>query len=159
MSKALENLDLNASGLWFAILISFLLLLIAAFIPKKYISWREIYFTFGIVGLATWICDALIARVFDLIDLGDEKMAGLGEILSYTFIPTSLAVIYINYYTKKNRWILSIIFTFISILIDLGMQYFGYMQYNGWNLFFSILFIFIAYAFLIPLHIRIIRDK
>lgn len=55
------------------------------------------------MGFVTWFCDGLLARGFDLFDIGDPKKAGLGDILSYTFIPTSLAILYLNFLTKNNK--------------------------------------------------------
>lgn len=157
MDTFLHNLDLGAKGLWFPVTISIVLVLTALFIPKKKISWIEMYTTFGIVGLFTWITDGIIARGFDLIDLGDPNTGGIGEILSYTFIPTSLSILFINYFTKKNKWKLTILFTILSFLIETGMLYFGYMEYSGWNRFISFIVFIIAFYFLVPLHIKIIR--
>ncbi len=157
MVKFIYNLDLGAKGLWFPVIVSILLIIIALFIPKKNISWREIYITFGIVGLVTWISDAIIARALDLLDLGDPNKAGMGEILSYTLIPTSLAILFLNYFTKENKWALSFLFTVISIMIETGMIYFGYMKYQGWNTAISAIVFIIAFSYLLPIHIKIIR--
>ena len=159
MDKFLHNLDLGAEGLWFPLTISIILVLLVLLLPKKNISWREIYITFGIVGLATWISDAIIARALDLIDLGDPNKGGIGDILSYTFIPTSLAILFLNYYTKENKWKLSILFSVISFLIEVGMVYFGYMKYTGWSMVISFVVFISAFAFLLPLHLKIIKNE
>ncbi|GAA3333316.1 hypothetical protein GCM10020331_096880 [Ectobacillus funiculus] len=64
---------------------------------NPHISWREIYITFSVVGFVTWFCDGLVAREFDLVDLGNPNKAGLGDTLCYTFVPSSLAILYLNY--------------------------------------------------------------
>ncbi|OAS87761.1 MULTISPECIES: hypothetical protein [Metabacillus] len=157
MDKFIHNLNLGAKGLWFPLTVSILLAITALLIPKKNISWKEMYITFGIVGLGTWISDSIIARAFDLIDLGDPIRTGIGDILSYTFIPTSIAILFLNYFTKENKWRLTILFTVLSFMIDTGMIYFGYMKYKGWNTAFSLIVFIIAFSFLLPIHLKIIR--
>ncbi|MFD2215622.1 hypothetical protein [Metabacillus endolithicus] len=157
MDKLIENLDFGAEGLWFPITISILLSIIVLFIPKRNITWREIYITIGIVGFATWISDAVIARTLDLIDLGDPNKTGIGEIFCYTLIPTSFSILYLNYLSKENKWKITILFIVLSFLVEAGMLYFGYMKYNGWNLAFSFIAFVIAFGFLLPLHSKIIK--
>lgn len=107
----------------------------------------------------TWISDAILGRVLDLLDLGNPHKTGLGEILSYTFIPSCLAIIFLNYLTESNKWKLTILFTCISTIIDLGMQYSGYMIFHGWSMFYSIIVFLITYQFILPLHLRFIRRE
>lgn len=158
MQKIIDHLDLGAKGLWFPVIISILLTTTVLFIRKKNITWREIYITFGVVGFATWFSDAMFARVIDVFDIGHPKKAGLGDILSYTFIPTSLAILYLNYLTKKNKWKLTIIFILLSMLIEFGMIHSGYMKYKGWHWSISIIAFVLAFGFLLPKHISIIRN-
>ena len=157
MQQFLANLDLGAKGLWFPVTASILFALTVLFIPKKNISWREIYITFGLVGFITWFSDGLIARELDLFDIGDPKKAGIGDLLSYTFIPSSLAILYLNYLTTNNKWILTFCFTLIALLIEFGMVHVGYMKYKGWNWYVSIIVFLIAFGFLLPMHIKLIR--
>ncbi|MEK5101169.1 hypothetical protein MKX83_04155 [Cytobacillus sp. FSL M8-0252] len=103
LSTALSNLDLGAKGLWFPIIVVVALLFILNLMPKKRINRTELYIIFCIVGFATWIMDAFILRVFDLVDLGSPKKLGLGDILSFTFIPSSLACIFLNFSNKKTN--------------------------------------------------------
>ncbi|WP_445487428.1 hypothetical protein [Niallia sp. 03133] len=76
MNYFIDHLDLHAKGLWFPLVISTLLVIMVLFIPKKKINWKDIYIIFGIIGFATWVCEGLIGRVFDLLDLGDPKKNG-----------------------------------------------------------------------------------
>jgi hypothetical protein len=159
VDKIIKNLDFGSQGLWFPITVSIVLILFVFFVPKKNISWKEIYYTFGIVGFATWISDALIARTLDLIDLGDPNATGIGEFMVYTFVPTSLAILFLNQLTKSNKWKLVIIFTLLSFLIELGMSLSGYMNYPKWFSILSILTFIIAFGVLLPIHKRIISNK
>ena len=158
MHDFIENLDLSSQGLWFPVAVSIFLALTVLFIPKK-ISWREIYITFGVVGFATWLSDGILARAIDLFDIGDPKKAGLGDILSYTFIPTSLSILFLNFLTRKNKWILTSLFTLVAFLIQFGMVNFGYMTFKGWSGYISIIVYLLAFGFLLPLHLKIIRNE
>ncbi|WP_431804670.1 hypothetical protein [Halobacillus andaensis] len=159
MKKFLDSLDLEAMGLWFPVTVSILLALTVIITPKKNISWRETYITFGVVAFVTWFSDSMIARGFDLFDLGDPKKTGLGDLLSYTFIPSSLAILYLNYLKKNNKWKLTIIFTFLSIIITFGMVYSGFMEWKGWNWIISITVYLFAFGFALPAHIKFIRNE
>ena len=159
MQQFLANLDLGAKGLWFPVTASILFALTVLMIPKKNISWREIYITFGVVGFITWFSDGLIARELDLFDIGDPKKAGIGDLLSYTFIPSSLAILFLNYLAPNNKWKLTFCFTLIALLIEFGMVYVGYMKYKGWNWYVSIIVFLIAFGFLLPMHIKLIRKE
>lgn len=159
MQSWIDQLDLGAKGFWYPTTVSILLVLTVIFIPKKRITWRDIYITFGVVGFATWISDAFITRTFNWLDLGNPDKSGLGEILCYTFIPTSLSVLYLNYLTASNKWKMAIIFTILSSLVELGMIYSGYMKYNGWHWGFSIIAFLIIYGFVLPIHMRIIKHR
>ncbi|WP_077300943.1 hypothetical protein [Virgibacillus pantothenticus] len=157
MDKVIHNLDLHSKGIWFPITISIVLALIMFFVPKKHITWKELYATFGIIAFVTWLSDALIARTLDLIDLAEPKTAGLAEILVYTFVPSSLAILFINYYTYKNKWLLVLIFTIIASVMEWIMVQLGYLKYKGWNPFISIAVYIIAFGFLLPAHIKLLR--
>ncbi|AUJ27010.1 MULTISPECIES: hypothetical protein [Virgibacillus] len=157
MDKVIHNLDLHSKGIWFPITISIILVLTILFIPKKHITWKELYATFGIVAFITWLSDSLVARTLDLIHLADPKTAGLAEILVYTFVPSSLAILFINYYTHKNKWFLVVVFTIISALLEWTMVHLDYLKYTGWNPFVSIAAYIIAFGFLVPLHVKLLR--
>ncbi|WP_160725239.1 hypothetical protein [Bacillus sp. USDA818B3_A] len=159
MNSIMKNLDLHAQGVWFPILISMFLLLYALFMPKKEIGWREFYVTFGIVGYLAWISDSILGKMLDLVDFGHPKITGIGEFFSYSFIPSSMAVIYLNYLEKTNKWKLTIIFTIMSVLIEWGMRSVGYMKPHGWSFFISIPLYLVVFAFLLPLHRKWIKCK
>jgi hypothetical protein len=157
MSSVIKNLDLGAQGLWFSIVSSLILFLYALFMPKKEINWRDFYVTFGVIGFAAWVSDSLFGKMLDLVDFGDPQVTGIGEFLSYSLIPSSLGVIYLNYFKKTNKWALVIVFTVISALIEWGMRKVGYMKIHGWSFFISIPVYLVVYSIFLPLHRRIIK--
>lgn len=159
LSSVIKNLDLGAQGLWFPIVSSLILLLYALFMPKKEINWRDFYVTFGVIGFVAWVSDSLFGKMLDLVDFGDPQVTGIGEFLSYSLIPSSLGVIYLNYYKKTNKWALVIIFTILSALIEWGMRKIGYMKIHGWSFFISIPVYLVVFSIFLPLHKRIIKCK
>lgn len=160
MEKIIHRLDFGAEGLWFPLTVSLILALCMLIQPKRLISWVELYITFGVVGLAAWLSDVLVMRVLDWVDLGDAKITGIGEVLSYTLVPTSLAILYLNLTPYENRWRNSIVFTLLSFLIQAGMEYVGYMKVvSPLILYISPIFYLIVFRFILPIHLRIIKKQ
>lgn len=157
MDKIMKNLDLGAQGLWLPIVIAFILLLYIAFMPKKALGWREIYITIGVIGLLTWIANNLFAVFFDLVDFGDKNITGIGEMITYTFIPSSLAVIYLNYINSVKKWLLVLLFIAVSFTIEGTVTAIGYMKQNHWNILYSIPIYFIIFYYYLPWHWKVIK--
>lgn len=157
MESIIKSLDLNAKGLWLPVLLGIVLLLYALLMPKKGISWRELYITIGVVGLATWVSDTIFAKYLDLVDFGDPIELGIGEFITYNFVPSSLSVIYLNYLNRDYKWKLVIIFTVISFLIEWAVGKVGYMKLTHWNHLYSIPIFFLVYSYILPLHFKIIK--
>lgn len=157
MESIIKNLDLGAKGLWLPVSLGIIILLYALLMPKKEISWRELYITIGVVGFVTWIADSIFAKYLDLVDFGNPKIVGLGEFITYNFVPSSISVIYLNHLNIKNKWKLAIIFTVLSFLIEWAVVKVGYMKLTHWNHLFSIPIFFLVYSYILPLHLRIIR--
>ncbi|MED3729587.1 hypothetical protein [Priestia filamentosa] len=160
MHSIIQNLDLSARGTWFPTSVGLLLLVFSLFMPKRRINWLEFYITFGIVGYVAWISDTVVGRMLDWADLGDPKITGLGEFASYSFIPSSLSVIYLNYVKKTNKWILVILFTLLSTLIEWIMMQTGYLKIKNWGFFvFSIIVYLIVFGLILPIHIKVIKKN
>ncbi|MHC8969585.1 hypothetical protein IUJ58_00835 [Priestia aryabhattai] len=99
----------------------------------------------------------IITRVFNVIDLGDPKVTGIGNVVSYTFIPPSFFILFLAYLTAKNKWVLSLLFCAGLLLIEYGMIKSGYMHLNGCFFIYSIAVYFLVYAFVLPWHIAFIK--
>lgn len=157
MDSILKAMDLGAKGLWLPITLAIILLLFVLIMPKKEISWRGIYVTIGVIGLTTWIADNIFAGFLDLVDFGHPRYSGIGELLTYSFVPSSLAVIYLNYLGKDNKWKLVITFTLLSFMIEWSVAQVGYMKLTHWNHLYSLPIFFIVYSYVLPLHAKIIK--
>ncbi|MCI1856680.1 MAG: hypothetical protein LKI80_00835 [Sporolactobacillus sp.] len=157
MHHVVKNLDLSSQGVWFPIVTSCALVLFALLMKKRYLSWKEIYLTYGVVGFVAWIADTLVGNIFDLYNSGKPDVTGLGDFLSFAFIPSSLAVIYLNFRTERNKWRLSALFCLISLVIYWVNRWVGYFKDRGWNSFYALLVFAIVYMILLPLHKRVMR--
>jgi hypothetical protein len=161
MKNIIENLDLGAEGIWFPMLFGTLALLYMLFMPKKRISWREIYFTFGLIGFVTWALDVtFLATYLDMFDLGDDpKSTGIGDFMALAIVPPCLAVIYLNYYRQEKRWMYVVFFTLLSLLFEWGLVQLNFMKLYGWQTWWSIPVYILVYAFWLPWHLRLLRKS
>ncbi|MGW9165518.1 hypothetical protein ACWGPZ_29820, partial [Priestia megaterium] len=144
----------------FPISVGVFLLFFSLFMPKRRINWLEFYITFGVVGYVAWISDTIVGRMLDLVDLGHPELTGLGEFVSYSFIPSSLSVIYLNYVKTRNKWLLVLLFSLLSTLIEWGMIQIGYLKMKNWGFFiFSIIAYLIVFGLILPIHIKVIKKN
>jgi len=159
MDDIIKNMDIGAKGLWLPMVIAGVLLVYIIFMPKKAIGWREIYVTIGVIGLLTWIADNIFAGFCNLVDFGNGKISGIGELITYSFIPSSLAVIYLNYLTSMKKWKLVLLFVLLSLMVEGTVTAVGYMKQNHWNILFSIPIYLVVYYMYLPLHYKWITVK
>ncbi len=98
MNSILERMDLSAKGIWFPIVVGLISLGFMLFMPKR-ISWREIYFTYGTVGYVTFIIDMpIMARYFNLFDVGGPNVPGVGDVLTYDRIENGKLPFYLSFF-------------------------------------------------------------
>lgn len=151
-----KNLDLFSPGVWFPITAACLLVLFALFMKKKYLSWKKIYITYGVIGFTAWMLDTLTGVFLDLYDVGQSSI-GLADFIAFAFIPSSLSVIFLNFRTDRNKWLLSALFILISLMIYWISEWVGYFKDKGWNSIYSLIAFVVVYTLLLPLHGRIMR--
>lgn len=158
MDEIIKNLDIHAKGIWCPIAWTVILVLIVLLIPKQKLNWLQIYYTYGVIGLLTWISNSIFGVFLDLVDFGDGSVTGFAEMLTYTFIPSSLAVLFLNMYSREKKIILTVIFLIISLFIEWTCHASGFMEYKKWNLLFSVPVYFVIYYFVLPFHYRLISE-
>ncbi|WP_353948304.1 hypothetical protein ABNN70_15405 [Sporolactobacillus sp. Y61] len=157
MESITDRLDLRSDGIWYPIAVAILLVLIVLFMRKREMNWRYIYFTFGIVGTMTWVIDMIVGVFFHGYILGWDHVIGLGDLFGVTLIPSFLAIIFLNYRTPSNKWLMLILFILLSLLIEGGAMATGYFRQRNWNLFYSVLGYVVVFGWLLPLHKRIMN--
>lgn len=118
MEGLFQNLDLSAKGIWFPIFLGIISLLYMLFMPK-HISWKVIYLTFCVGGFMAILLDVIIMSGWiDVFDLGQAKVPGLGDLISYSVIAPCYAVIFLNYYQPERKWILVVLFTLLPFYLS-----------------------------------------
>lgn len=151
MNKFVKNLDLFSRGTWFPIVAACVLILFVLLMKKKYMSWKKIYITYGVIGFIAWMLDTTTGVFFDLYDVGQPSI-GLADFIAFAFIPSSLSVIFLNFRTERNKWLLTALFTLISLMIYWTSEWVGYFKDKGWNSFYSLIAFILVYTILLPVH-------
>jgi len=78
--------------------------------------------------------------------------------LNYTFIPSSLAIIFLNKFEKENHLKHTILFVILSLFIEWAYNASGYIVYKHWNIFFSVPVYFMIFYVVLPIHYYLIRQ-
>ncbi len=150
------NFDL-AKGIWYPIVLS-ISLVIMIFISPKRLSKQEFYITFGVIGYFVWMVDMTIAAPFDIFDIG-TKRNGLPELLLYGFIPSCIAIIFLNYYqsTSKKKTLI-IFFIILSFILEWLAEITGIMTSKIWHAYYSIPVFTVVFFFALPWHLTFVRS-
>lgn len=157
MDKFIQNLDLAAKGLWFPIALGTFTFLYMIFMPKR-LSWREIYFTYGVGAFLSVTMDIVImGSQLDVFDLGDTQNEGFGDLMSYGVAAPCIAVIYLNYYKEERKWLYVALFTVLSFLSEWILVKVGFMVLKGWNTWWSLPVYIIIFGFWLPWHFKQLR--
>lgn len=155
----IQNLDLQQKGIWFPLVTGVIALLFILLMPKRQMNWRGIYITFGVIGYITLMLDVfIVGEYFDLFDIGDPGLEGIGDLMTYAIIPSCLAVAYLNYFDRKNKWLYVALFTIISFLFEWWLTQVGYMRLKGWQNWYSIPVYIIVYGYWLPWHLKLMRN-
>lgn len=158
LNKIIENLDIHAKGIWVPIVWAVILLMVVLFMPKEKMNGLQIYCTYGVIGAITWIANSVFGIYLDWVDFGRTESTGIGELLTYAIIPSSLAIWFLNKLHRDNRMKRTLLFVLLSLFIEWTCHISGFMGYNGWSLLYSIPVYIIIYYFFLPFHYRLIKD-
>jgi hypothetical protein len=158
MHLILGRLDLGAKGIWYPISLVVILILFILFMKKRQLTWRQIYATFGVVCAVTWIVDMIVSIYFDAYRFGTNHSIGLADLLALSFIPSCLSIIYLNFRTKSNKWMMLVGFTVLSLAIELIATRVQYFQLKYWKLYYSLVMYLIIYGCLLPLHLHVLKS-
>ncbi|MED4227214.1 hypothetical protein [Neobacillus cucumis] len=146
-------------GEWYVLTVLFVFILILLFMPKRNLTWAGIFITLGVAGFLTWVSDSIAGSVFDLFDLAKKNTTELSDSFLLSFVPASISVIYVNFYSHQKRWIIAFIFTFLSFFLELGLVKVGYMNNNNWKTWYGLPVYFMVYRFFFPWFLKLISTK
>lgn len=158
MDKIIQNLDIQQPGIWFPLMVAVILLVLIILMPKRQITRRGMYITFGVVGYVGLVLDVnLLGTYFDWFDLGSRTTEGIGDLASYGIIPPCLAILYLNYLNRKNFWQYVTLFSVISLLFEIVLTQVGYMTLKGWRHWYSVPVFILIYGVWLPWHYKILQ--
>jgi hypothetical protein len=127
----------------------------------KHITWREIIYTWAVVGYIAWIGDMIISVIFDLYDIGPTKEATPIDIFAISMIPAQFSIVFLNFLPKKNNriWLYAIVWTLLTFLFEWLTTYTGYMDNKGWKTWYSLPGYFFVYLFFLRWHLKYFRKQ
>lgn len=144
--------------MWYPYTLIVLFLLIVLFMPKR-LTWREMYFSFGIIGLSTWLGDILVGDVFKAFQLGPSSKTYIIDYLFVTIIPPAIGLIYLNFLIYNKSILYKWVWVTLSFLLELGAVLSGYMTNKGWKTWYSIPVFIVVFIVFLPLHLKILRHE
>ncbi|MBP1156960.1 MULTISPECIES: hypothetical protein [unclassified Paenibacillus] len=154
----LQRLDLHAKGAWL-VYIGGTILFLSSIVFKRKLTWREWYITFGVVGLLAWIGNIIFFFQLDLLDSGDPSIGGIPDLFMFTLAPPSIALLYLNFVTTRNKWILTSLFVGFSLVFEYLLVKAGFLIQKGWHVWYSIPFYFLFFHVFLPWHLHYIRGE
>lgn len=157
-SEVIQRLDLNARGAWLVYSLGTLLVLLALFLKRR-LTWREYYVTFGIMSAAGWLGNTVLFLQLDILDSGDPFILGIADIIVFTVAPSSIALLYLNFYKPNIKWVISILFTLLAVVMEYCLTAVGFFTQRGWHVWYSIPLYFVLFFFFLPWHLRYVRGK
>lgn len=132
------------------LLVSYLItLLIILFMPKR-LNRYEFYFAFLAVSFHMIFADLLFADILDLYDLMKQNGPSFSDLMVQITLPFLFGILYLNFMPiEKKKFLLYLTFWVVfSVLYEQLSRYFGYIEYKGWKIVYSILFYIYACIFM-----------
>jgi hypothetical protein len=132
------------------LVVSYIILIYTTLKMPKRLTLQEIYITFLAVSFHTLFADLLFADVIDLYDLMNRDGPQFSDLIVQITLPFLFGVLYLNFMPNENvRFIPYLIFWVIfSTVYEQISRYFGYVEYKGWKIIYSILFYIYACTFM-----------
>jgi hypothetical protein len=152
----LKRLDIFAKGSWFIYLTGSILLFLSVSITKN-ISRRDWMLMFGMVGFYGWMANILLFFILDLMDCGDTSIGGLPDIFMFVIGPSSIAILFFNYYRSGRKLQSVLLFSALSFFIEYSLVKLGLLKLKRWKPVYSIPCYLLLFAIILPWTIKLIR--
>lgn len=126
--------------------------------PKK-LSFREMYYSAGVLGFGAWLGNGLVGDVFKAFRIGPSPNTYFIDYIFISFIPLAIGLIYLNFLTQNKSTLYRWLWVIISFLLEWATVASGYMVNKGWKTWYSIpVFIFVFIIFL-PWHLKLMQGE
>jgi hypothetical protein len=143
---------------WYPLTSIVLLSIIVLFMPKK-MTWREIYLTFGIIGVLTWMSESFIDDIYQAFQLGPSPKTSITDFLFVSFVPECIGIIFLNFLPKEESWFYRFSWVIGSFLFEWGTVASGYMINKWWRNWYSIPVYLVIFLFFLPWHLQFMRRQ
>lgn len=144
--------------LWYPYTLIIVFVLIVSFMPKR-LTLREMYFSVGIIGFATWLGDVFVGDVLKAFQLGPSSKTYIVDYLFVTIIPPAIGLIYLNFLIHTKSLLYKWMWVVLSFLLEWGAVLSGYMTTKGWKTWYSIPVFVLVFLVFLPFHLKILRPE
>lgn len=134
-----------------------ILAVIFIFMPKR-LSWPEIYISWIVISFIVLVSDLILGGILNFYDLLNKPGPQFTDLLIEITLPASFGIVFLNFMPlelKKFIWYSIFIITFSTAYEQLA-RYFEYVHYNGWKIFYSVVYYFVVSLFMYC-HLMFIR--
>lgn len=137
------------------------ILTLVILLMPKHITWREILYTWAVVGFLAWLGDMFISVILDLYDIGPTAEATIIDVFAISMIPAGFSIVFLNFLPKNNRiWFYAIIWIILTFLFEWFTTYTGYMDNSkGWKTWYSLPGYAFVYLFFLKWHLNYLRKE
>ncbi|WP_312095040.1 hypothetical protein [Niallia sp.] len=121
---------------------SYLFIGVIFLIMPKRLTKQEIYITWLIVTVQTLIADIFLGEILDLYDLIKDEGDLLIDLIIQITLPAFFGILYMNFMPReKIKFIVYFVFwVFFSVTYETLSVFVGYVNYKGWNIWYTIIF-------------------
>ncbi|WP_338787684.1 hypothetical protein [Metabacillus sp. FJAT-53654] len=146
-------------GEWYVWTLVITTILFVLIMPKKNLTWVGIFITIVFSSGFSWISDSIAGSLIDLFDLAKKQTIEPGDAMLISFVPASIATIYVNFYKPHKKWIFAFVFTLLCFVLELGLVKSGYMVNNDWNTWYGIPVYFTLFRFFFPWYLQLLSKN
>jgi hypothetical protein len=146
-------------GEWFVWLLVGVSLAVVFLMPKKNLTWTGLFISLRVSGDITWFADVVAATPIDLFDLSKKNTTDLSDAFLFTFVPSSIATVFMNFYEPSKKWLFTVMFILLSSGLEWGLVLVGYMRNLQWETWYGIPVYFLLFFFFFPWLLRILSKR
>jgi hypothetical protein len=132
------------------LLISYVIIAIIFFVKPRRLTLQEIYSTWIIISLIVLTSDIVFGDILDLYDLMKKPGPQVSDVFIELTLPACFGILYVNFMPKNNGKFIIYCLSWVvfSVLYEHISRYFGYVNYKGWKVWYSVPYYMFACLFM-----------
>ena len=123
------------------------LIIAIIFMPKR-LTLKENIIIVPTVGYFAWISHIIVGLILDLYDMGTTKKIDMSDWTLVTFVPSFMAVVFLNFKKTNKLFVYTLVWTVLSALAEFVLTKSGYMKYHGWSIWYSLPIYYLSFIIL-----------